>query len=156
MLRNDEDHQKDIGSPNAMDALVKEVQPHPHNLTVGQCPKLCKVMDHKSTCCHINFICTREEHAHSMPSQLRSAAAAAAANDAAADDAAAVAGVQQCRGKVICDFQGIYSTVQCRASLTRACVHLQVQVTCLALASQCPHIHHRYFCCIRFKKIEML
>ena len=41
VLRNDEDYPKDVESPNAMDALIKEVQQHPDNLKVGHCPKLC-------------------------------------------------------------------------------------------------------------------
>ena len=47
MLRNDEDDQKDVGSPNAMDVLIIVVQQHLDNLKVAHCPTLCKVMDHK-------------------------------------------------------------------------------------------------------------
>lgn len=29
MLRNDEDYQKDVGDPKAMDVLIQELQQHP-------------------------------------------------------------------------------------------------------------------------------
>ena len=29
MLRSDEDYQKDVGDPKAMDALIQELQQHP-------------------------------------------------------------------------------------------------------------------------------